>query len=127
SIPLGGQSRAALFHTVDGTMVTPDYPADRDETLVLYVSGLGAVNPAVQAGQTASMTPLSQATEPVSVTIGGRPYPVLSSYLAPDFVGLYAIILYVPGNRVEGDDLPVVVTAGAVSSGTDGAPLAAIH
>jgi uncharacterized protein (TIGR03437 family) len=127
TIPLDGKPLAALFHTVDAAMVTPDYPADRDETLVLYASGLGPISPSPGVGQPASDNPFSQATASIGVTIGGRPYPVLSSYLAPNFVGLYAVIIYVPGNRIEGDDLPVVVTAGGVSSTTDNAPLASIH
>jgi uncharacterized protein (TIGR03437 family) len=127
SIPLDGVSRAALFHTVDAAMVTPDYPADRDETLVLYASGLGPVNPSLAAGQAASDNPFSETTDTIEVTIGGRAYPVLDSYLAPNFVGLYAIIIYVPGNRVTGDNLPVVVSVGGAASTVNNAPLAAIE
>ena len=115
-----GTQRAALFHSVDGTLVIPDYPANRDETLVLYATGLGAANPQVAAGQANPADPISPTTEPVEVTIGGQPYEVLSSMLAPGFVGVYQINLYVPGNRIRGDSLPVVVTAGGISS--DSAP-----
>jgi uncharacterized protein (TIGR03437 family) len=126
SIPLD-VPRAALFHTVDAALVTPDYPADRDETLVLYASGLGPVNPSLAAGQAAADNPLSETTDGIEVTIGGRAYPVLDSYLAPNFVGLYAIIIYVPGNRVTGVSLPVVVSVGGASSTVNNAPLAAIE
>ena len=47
--------------------------------------------------------------------------------LAPGFVGLYQINIRVPGDRVQGDNLPVAVSVGGASSPTTGAPLAAIH
>ena len=125
NIPVNDQPLAALFHTDDGTLVTPDYPADRDETLVLYASGLGAVSPDPGVGLPGTDSPFSMATDSIGVSIGGVPYEVLSTYLAPDYIGLYAIIIYVPGNRIQGNNLPVVVTSGGVSS-TGNAPLASI-
>jgi uncharacterized protein (TIGR03437 family) len=127
TIPVNGQPLAALFHTDDSAMVTPIYPADRDETLVLYVSGLGPVSPDPGVGLPAGINPLAATTVPIGVSIGGIPYEVISSYLAPDFIGLYAIIIYVPGNRIQGDNLPVVVTAGGVSSSAINAPVASIE
>src|SRR5262249_45034530 len=63
----------------------------------------------------------------VQVTIGGTPYPVLWSGLSPYMVGIYQINLYVPGDRAQGDSLPVIVTAGGNSSATDTAPVTAVH
>jgi uncharacterized protein (TIGR03437 family) len=123
----GGQQVAAIIHGSDFALVTPDYPAERDETIILYTTGLGPVNPNVASGQLASPDPLSATTEPVQVSIGGRPYPVLWSGLSPYMVGIYQINLYVPGDRMEGDSLPVIVTAGGISSATDNAPLTAVH
>jgi len=39
--------------------------------IVLYCSGLGAVNPPVVAGAQAPSSPLSNTVNPVTVTIGG--------------------------------------------------------
>ncbi len=127
SMDVAGQPRAALFHAQDFTLVTPDYPAERDESLLLFATGLGPVSPAVPAGQLNPANPISPTTQPVSVTVGGVPYPVLWSGLAAGYVGVYQVDLYVPGNRARGDNLPVVVTAGGVSNAADNAPLAAIH
>lgn len=127
TMDVDGQPRAALFHTVDSTLVTPVYPGESDEQLVLYATGLGPAQPQVAAGEAAPEDPLSLSTESVSVAIGGHPYPVISAELAPGFVGVYRIMIYVPGDRVRGDDLPVVVSAGGVSSPTVNAPLASIR
>jgi uncharacterized protein (TIGR03437 family) len=126
TIPVDGQPLAALFHTDDATLVTPDYPGDRDETLVLYASGLGPVSPDPGVGFAATLSPLSNATASIGVSIGGVPYEVVSTFLAPNFVGLYGIVIYVPGNRIQGTNLPVVVTSGGVSSTASNAPLASI-
>jgi uncharacterized protein (TIGR03437 family) len=125
--PGNGQPVAAIVHAADYALVTPDYPAERDETIVLFTTGLGATNPTIASGEPAPADPLSKTTETVEVTIGGQPYPVLWSGLTPNWVGVYQILLYVPGDRVQGDGVPVVVTAGGASSATDDAPLTAVH
>jgi uncharacterized protein (TIGR03437 family) len=127
SLDVGGMKTAAIIHASDFALVTPDYPAERDETLLLYTTGLGPVNPDVQAGELAGVDPFSVTTDHIQVTVGGHPYPVLWSGLAPYMVGIYQINIYVPGDRAEGDSLPVVVTAGGVSSAADDAPLTAVH
>src|SRR5437870_439964 len=127
SLDVNGTKTAAIIHGADFALVTPDYPAERDETLILYAAGLGPVNPRVAAGEAASADPFSVTTESVEVTIGGHPYPVLWSGLAPGMVGIYQINLYVPGDRAQGDDLPVFITAGGAASATDDAPLTSVH
>jgi uncharacterized protein (TIGR03437 family) len=125
-----GQQRALLFHSVDGTLVIPDYPAERDETVVLYAVGLGSADPPVPTGQANPGDPLSPTTAPISVSIGGVPYPVLWSGLAPGFVGVYQINLYVPGDHVRGDNLPIVISASGTASDsepTSSPPLTSIH
>jgi uncharacterized protein (TIGR03437 family) len=116
-----GEQRAALFHDVDGTLVVPAYPAERDEVVVLFAVGLGSTDPPVATGQLNPELPASPTTAAISVTIGGHPYPVLWSGLASGFVGVYKIYLYVPGDRVRGDSLPIVVTAGSTSNEGGGA------
>jgi len=115
-----GAARAAMFHAVDGALVIPVYAADRDEVVVLYATGLGPTDPPVPTGMANPENPPSPTTESVSVSIGGHPYVVLWSGMAPGFIGIYQIHLYVPGSRIRGENLPVVVTAGETSS--DSAP-----
>src|ERR1051326_8721574 len=50
----GGLQVAAIIHGSDFALVTPDYPADRDEPVNLYTTGLGPVDPSVASGQQAS-------------------------------------------------------------------------
>jgi uncharacterized protein (TIGR03437 family) len=127
SVPVDGVPRAALIHADDAALVTPDYPAQRDEVLMLYATGLGPVRPAVGAGVPGASDPLSETLDPVSVSIGDVPYLVMWAGLAPDTVGIYQINVYVPGGHIAGDDLPVVVTVGGTSSATTNAPTTSVH
>src|SRR5206468_9012696 len=51
SLDVNGTKTAAIIHGADFALVTPDYPAERDETLILYAAGLGPVDPRVAAGK----------------------------------------------------------------------------
>jgi len=122
-----GQTRALLFHSNDFSFVTPDHPAHRDEVLILYATGLGPVNPSVQAGMPAPSNPPSSTTQDITVAIGGHQFDLQFAGLAPGFVGAYQLNIYVPGDRLQGDNLPVVITAGGATSTAANPPLAAIH
>lgn len=127
STEANGEKRALLYHSKDFSLVTPDHPAHRDEVLILYATGLGAVRPSVPSGQPGGSNPLSATTQNVAVRIGFSNYDVLYAGLAPGFVGTYQINIYVPGDRQQGDDLPVIVSVGTASSDTASPPIAAIH
>ncbi|OFW39398.1 MAG: hypothetical protein A3J28_02560 [Acidobacteria bacterium RIFCSPLOWO2_12_FULL_60_22] len=53
-----------------------------------------------------------------TVTIGGQSARVLFSGMAPGFVGLWQINAEVPASVTPGPAVPLVVTAGGVSSNT---------
>ncbi len=99
----------------DGTAVPAGQPVSADFVIVIYCSGLGAVDPPVSAGTAASLSVLSRTVNPVTVTIGGRPATVAFAGLAPGFSGLYQINAVVPSGLSAGD-LPVVVTVAGQSS-----------
>lgn len=115
--------QAAIYYE-DGRPVTRDNPATRDQRLTLFATGLGATRPQVPAGQAAPATPPAS-TDPVSVFFGDPRYReaaivVEGSALVPGLVGLYQVSLYVPGDRIRGEDLNVTVRVGNVSSSTQG-------
>lgn len=102
----------------DGTQFlnTATAPASAGDVLVLYCTGLGAVSPPSADGAAASSSTLSRTTQPVSVTIGGQSAPILFSGLAPGFAGLYQVNVTVPTGIAPGTQVPLVVSAGALSS-----------
>jgi uncharacterized protein (TIGR03437 family) len=120
----------AIFHR-DGTRVTPDNPASRDESLTMYATGLGVTTGGrVTAGGLSPSSPLA-VTAPLQVFFGN---PTISyagiivdwSGLLPGSIGVYQINIRVPGTHVKGNALPVTLRIGGVSSPTTGANVATV-
>jgi uncharacterized protein (TIGR03437 family) len=95
-------SNGAFLHA-NFSPVTPANPAMRGEVLLLYLTGLGAVSPAVATGTPGPASePLARTTATPVVTIGGQIADVLYSGIAPGFVGLYQLNLRVPATAPSG-------------------------
>lgn len=93
--PAGGIGSAAALHA-DFSLVTPARPAQPGETILLFVTGLGAVTPAVADGAPGPTNPLSQASNTISVFMGGQTATVSFAGLAPGLIGLDQINVQVP-------------------------------
>ena len=87
--------------------------------MVLYVTGLGAVSPAVATGQTAPFDTLSYAAANVRATVGGAAATVLFAGLTPGYIGLGQVNVLVPDGAPAGDAVPVVLeSAGQIAKST---------
>ncbi len=102
----------------DGTefLNTASAPATAGDALMIYSTGLGAVNPEVTDGAAAPSSPLAQTVNPVAVTIGGKTAPVTFSGLAPGYVGLYQVNVTVPSGIAAATDVPLTVSVGNTTS-----------
>jgi uncharacterized protein (TIGR03437 family) len=106
----------AILHGADSSLVTDAHPAARNEVVLLYATGLGAVSPVPGTGQPApSVEPLSRTTATPIVTIGGIGAQVSFSGLAPGFVGLYQVNVRIPPNAPVGN-AQVTIQAGGIIS-----------
>jgi uncharacterized protein (TIGR03437 family) len=76
----------AIQHASDYSLVTLAHPAAKGETIIIYVTGLGPVNPSAPTGMPASMPGVIDSPAGVSV-----PGTVLYAGITPGFVGLYQI------------------------------------
>ncbi len=93
-------------------------PAAAGSGVSLFVTGLGATNPAVATGQAgASAAPLNQTVAAVTVTINGVSVTPSFSGLAPGFVGLYQLNVTIPQGTASGQ-ANVQVLANGVTSNT---------
>lgn len=90
-----GTGTAALRHA-DFSLVTSTSPAVGGETVLLYLTGMGAVNPAIADGLGGGSSALNNATAQVNVLVGGNAGQVFYSGLAPGFPGLYQINVTLP-------------------------------
>lgn len=114
-----------LLFRQDGSRVTRENPARRDEPLMLFATGLGSTQgPRLGAGQPAPSSPLAE-SEGVELFFGDSRYreaEVIVDWagLTPGFIGLYQINLRVPGDHIRGERLPVLLRIGGVESQKSG-------
>jgi len=108
TIPPAGTGPGALLHA-DYSLVSAAAPAKRNETLLLFLTGLGPVTPVIRDGAAAPSSPLSTVTADVKVYIGGRPANVVFKGLAPGLAGLYQINFTVPANAPLGQSVALAV------------------
>jgi uncharacterized protein (TIGR03437 family) len=118
------QGNAAIYHK-DGSLVTKDHPANRDESLFIYASGMGVTKGGkVTAGDPSPSNPLA-VTGAVNVYFGSPQYKqsemiVEWSGLVPGQIGVYQINVRVPGFHSTGSALPVTIRVGGVLSPSSG-------
>jgi uncharacterized protein (TIGR03437 family) len=96
SLAQNGLGDAAILHA-NFTVVNAGSPARPGETVQVYLTGLGAVNPRVADGAAApGSEPLARVTGALRVTVGGRPANVSFQGLAPGLAGLYQLNVQIP-------------------------------
>jgi uncharacterized protein (TIGR03437 family) len=111
-----GENRAVATHADGWRLITPESPAEAGETIIVYLTGAGAVAPPVLTGAAAGVSPLSRATLPYSATIGGRVAPVDFLGMTPYLVALSQANVRVPEGLPAGDQPVVITVGGAVSN-----------
>lgn len=108
---LNGAAFGVILHA-DYQLADAAHPVKAGETVLIYCTGLGAVNSPPASGAAASgQTTVAAAT----VKIGGISGTVPFSGLAPDFVGLNQVNVVIP-QGVKSGNQPVVLTIGGASS-----------
>jgi uncharacterized protein (TIGR03437 family) len=103
------------------TAGTPLNPASSPTTLtaggsvVIYCTGLGAIDQSLQPNQAAPLTPVN-AVNSVSVSIGGQNMPVIFAGLVPGLAGVYEITGTLPSGVPSGENVSVTVSVGGQTS-----------
>lgn len=114
---LNGSGIPLIIRTVDGKLITDSTPIHLNEQLIIYMTGLGAVSPAVDAGVAAPSNPLSTTNVTPSITIGGASIWTLWSGLAPGLAGVYQVNAQVPFHHIPtGSNIPFTITQGGAST-----------
>lgn len=99
SIPNNGLGDGAILHA-DYSVVSQANPAVAGETVQVFLTGLGAVNPTVQDGAAApGRSPFALVTAPLNVYVGGLPATSIQfKGLAPGLAALYQLNIQIPAN-----------------------------
>jgi uncharacterized protein (TIGR03437 family) len=111
-------SGAALYavFSSNGTPLPNNSAVSAGDVLVIYCSGLGAVDPPVPAGSQAPISPLSHTTNPVTVMFGQTAVQADFAGLAPGFAQLYQVNVKVPTGLTAPSATVMLAVSGQQSS-----------
>jgi uncharacterized protein (TIGR03437 family) len=102
---------ATIFRYENGQLVTPTNPLHGGDTVIIYLTGMGATSPAVQAGLATPPTLLTSVTQAPTLTLGSSGLTIDYAGLAPGFIsGLYQINATLPGIVDQGESVPLVIS-----------------
>ena len=120
SVQQTGTGPGVLTHA-DFKLITEANPALPGETIIIFLTGVGALNPPIADGSPGPADPLSLTTDPnVAVLFGGEEGRIFFSGAAPFFVGLYQINVTIPDTVFPGPAVPVAIaTSNAFSDFVD--------
>ncbi|MEO8100586.1 MAG: choice-of-anchor D domain-containing protein [Acidobacteriota bacterium] len=94
---------------LDGSLVTPSKPAQADEFLLVFLTGIGGLEEFPPTGDVTPADPLPGAVSPMQATLGGAPVQVFYAGLTPGFIGLAQMNLQLPQTLSAGSVLPLVI------------------
>jgi uncharacterized protein (TIGR03437 family) len=106
---------AAPAGSIPGVTSRPAVAGDPNG-LIIYATGLGAVNPAVANGAAASANPISFTTAVPTVLVGGVAAKVNFSGLAPGFVGLNQLNVVLASTTPTGNQVSLQIQMNGVTS-----------
>lgn len=109
-----GSNRGVVFNQ-DGSLNSAEQPAARGEIVVFYVTGVGAVEPAMATGELA--TTAAAPVQGVQVLIGGREAEQLFAAVPPGLAGTMQVNARVPADAITGSEVLFSIRIGGVESG----------
>lgn len=113
TFPSSGQG---IIQNQDFSLNGESNAARAGSVVIVYLTGIGAVNNPPPAGQPAPLSPLSRATADFRASIGGLNAPVLFAGLTPGFIGLAQINVQVPTGLTAGPQQLVLFANNVTSS-----------
>ncbi len=110
SVNKNGLGHGIVTHR-DFTPIGADSPAAPGEPILVFLTGLGATEPAFADGAPAPRQPLAHTVDAaLSVEFGGEAGTIIYSIAAPGFVGLYQLAVQVPETIFVGPAIPLTVS-----------------
>jgi len=104
---------ATIVNGRNGLLATNSNPVKRNDTIVIYLTGLGKTDPPVDAGLSSPADPLARSLVDVVVSIGGVEIPVTYAGLTPGEVGVYQINAEILRWVPTGFNVPLKISQGS--------------
>ena len=91
-------------------------PVHPNQNISIYLTGLGAVSPTVDAGQPGPLNPFALAQTQPTVTLGSVGTTVTYAGLVPGLIGVYQINVTMPKGVPPGSSVPLTVSQGKAAT-----------
>ncbi|HEY3837926.1 MAG TPA: hypothetical protein VGL72_15195 [Bryobacteraceae bacterium] len=103
----------AVYHSSDFSLVSSTHPAAPNETVSIYVTGLGPTVPSVDAGQPFPASPPAVVNSPLTVTVNGENARVLAAVGFSGSTDTYQINFQMPADAkpLSAGVVPILVSA----------------
>ena len=108
SLDQSGSGGGAILHA-DYSLVSAAKPAAAGETVLIYLTGLGAVTPTLSDGTAGTTGTLYRADTDLVVYVGGQQATVAFKGQAPGFPGLYQLNVTLPQGLKGPGNLPLAI------------------
>jgi len=102
----------------DGSVISPDSPARRGETITLLGTGFGPYVRPVFDGFPVPLTPANPVADPVELRVGENLLTPLSAIASPGQVGLVAVKLFIGEQVATGREVVITAVVNGRSSNT---------
>lgn len=102
----------------DGSVISPDNPVRRGETITILGTGFGPYRRPLLDGFPAPLAPPNPLLDPVELRLGELTLTPASAIASPGQVGLVALKLVIPEDLVAASELPVTAIVNGRSSNT---------
>ena len=107
---------ATVVRDDNGQLVNFTNPLHPNQSITIYLTGMGTTTPLPGLGAAAPANPLAVADAAPTVTLGNASLGVTYAGLTPGEVGVYQINAQVPGVVQEGTSVALTITQGGVST-----------
>jgi uncharacterized protein (TIGR03437 family) len=101
-----------VVRSANNLLVTDSNPIHRNDSITIYLTGLGNTSPAVGDGLPAPANPLAFAMTVPQIFLGGTQLEVDFAGLAPGEVGVYQINAKVSNSTPTGLNMPLIISQG---------------
>jgi uncharacterized protein (TIGR03437 family) len=107
---------ATVIRNDNGELIDPTNPIHPNQSLTIYLTGMGTTAPLPDLGAMAPLSPLALVDAPPTVTLGSASLNVIFAGLTPGEVGVYQINVQVPAHVQEGTSVPLTIMQGGSST-----------
>ena len=91
-------------------LINEQNPASAGQTVIIFLTGMGPVDPPFPDGSAGPVNPLSRTVDPATaVLFANTPGTILFSGAAPNFVGLYQLNVTLPLGLLPGPAVPIAI------------------